>query len=675
MNRAPQNLCLAMTFDLGKAFVSFTHLNVIALLFVVAWAKEIWACKTLETVEMNGNFSAQFVKLPDKSVYAEKEGLHEMLHQTMEPFTSSLVRISLPGDMSSQGTALAKPVETSTVDWTFLPTVGTTSIIQTQSTISFGNVRPSLVNPVAESILGDYTWQPFVLLTDPVVGMITRRIAPKIAWTLAAPGVTPTVYTMLTCFPGVIVKNPAGTPSMADFVGGPSSCQPIPLTHGVFGGGPWKPYGDYFPCGDVCGSRVFWADGADSLDNTGATVNNGQAWKITLELQVLAGFANLTGADWKVEIRLHSSNSSSSVIAVVDGITLTAGVSTIFNLPAVNTSGYFSISFLFEDANIFAPMVVRSVLLGLNCVSSFHHVSLSGQQNKPGIVDSIRVNGAGLLLSNTVTEISKGGSVYALQSPGETPWWYWMLSLTNITNANTMSRTVMGWNKGLYTFVKPQSGNPLALTTAYYKPALTSRQTARYLPMFEPFSSRSYVVALCVPATVSNNAASVVYPTSQVTYTICRAIEFTTTDQFFNVDVSRLSTSFFNDYVDALRVVPQFYENPLHLGAVGKIISSIAQKVVEWAPSLISGLTVAKKYANEINQGQGPLVLSRKNVQSLPAAQGASRPKKKGSMGSKSSTRSKRSARVSVPGSTVKVKLTKAQKKKLKKQTGVADLR
>lgn len=617
--------------------------------------------------EMIGRSSARFVKVPSHTLAAEKQEVVAMLHQTMEPLTAGLIRVSPPGDMSSQGTAVAKPIVTETLDWSTIPLVPGTTITQLQVSLAYGPTAKASGIPV----LGDSRWQPFVLLMDPVVAAIVRRIAPVNAWTLALPGATTVSYVMRTAFPGVLQRNIVPEDWRVDFIATPDSHQNIVLQDMTFLSGSWKPYGDYAPAGDVGGTRVFWADGGDSLGTTGAVVPGGQAWVVAVTLSIPAGFANLVVNSYNIEVRLHGGPTvSSSVVEVLGPAVLSGGPSVLVTLPRVNFSGYFSLWINFDSSMVNpTPVSVPQVVLGLNTISSYHHMSLSGMQNKGLVVDQVRVNGSSLLLSNVVNNVAKGGSVYAIQSDAEKPWYFWTQSLTHITSANTNLRVVQSWDKGLYTFVKPQGGRPLALEEAYLKDGNLLVTDTRHLPMFKPFGEKSYVVAVIVPPFLNPAAAVSLYPTAVTTFTVCRAIEFTSMDQFYNVEVSKVASAFFNDYADLVRGVPQFYENPLHLGAIGGILAGVAQKVVEWAPKVAKGIVTAGKVV---------LGMQRNVVREYPELAAVQKGKVKSSRRSSSrdSRASSRSRSRSNPRSALKTRdpvvlagLSKAQRKRLRKKT------
>lgn len=635
-----------------------------------------FACNSTATIDdflgMSYNGS-KFIQMPNHSALAEREEVKAMLHQTMEPFTASLIRISNPGDLTSLGTAVAKPVETQTLDWTVVPQVvgATPALTQLQSQMGFG---PSGINLSQTPILGDVVWQPFMLLMDPVVGYITRRLAPSNAWSLGAPGTASISYSIRTFFPGITVIQSPTVSNRVDFMAGPGQVVNLPVADMTFSQGSWKPYGNYCTCGDVLGTRVFWADGSDSLNATGAKVNNGQSWVVTLTVLIPLGYPGMIAGQWFIETRVHSSEDGYSTISQTPGPAVAAGTQTPVTTLPCNTSGYFSLHLVFEDDTpATLPMRIISTTLGLNTVSSYDHVSLSGQQNKQDIIDQIRVNGSGMLLSNVVTQYSKGGTVYGLQSTAEHPWFYWTQSLSNLTNANTQMRTVQNWDKGLYCFVKPQGGTPLAMETAYFKQGELNRSENRSLPMFRPFGKKSYVVVIIVPPNVIGS--TVVYPTAQTTYTVCRAIEFTTMDQFFNVDTSKVATSFYSDYVDGIRSVPQFYENPLHLAAIGGLVAKVAQKVVEWAPKVIKGIGYAVGGAKMVERQMSNKSSSSSAGTSLAKAMRTSRPSTPRSRTpSVSSLRSRSGSRSSRSGATtLRIKggssmvLSKAQRKRLAK--------
>lgn len=622
---------------------------------------------------MDGSLSAKFVKVPSRAEGVEREQISAMLHQTMEPFTAGLIRVVAPGDLSCEGTAVAKPVETFTVNWTNLPVVpgsgtGTTGgLVQLQSTISYG-VGSSTLPQSAVPILGDTNWQPFVLLMDPVVAYITRTLAPKDAWAITPTGINVS-YAASLMFPGVVANGTSLPEYRVDMVGSSLGIVNLPIADLKWTDGSWKPYGDYVPAGDVRGTRVVWIDGCDSIDALGAVTRSGQGWRAGLTVSIPAGYGGLLAGAWFLECRIHSNESSSETVFIYPGPTVSAGSSAGFASPSVAFSGYFSFWIRFDETVGLTPIpiCVNAFTISLNTVSAYRHASLSGQETMAMVIDQVRVNGSSLLVSNVVTQYSKGGTVYGIQSNAEYPWYYWTQSLTNITSANTTMRTVQNWDKGLYCFVKPQGGLPFAMDPAYQKQGIITSVTSRNLPMFKPFGPKSYVVIVVVPPDVGSSAV-VVYPTAQSTVTCCRSIEFSTNHQFFNVDKSMCSTDDFGKFADAIRVVPQFYENPLHLAAIGSLVANVARKVVEWAPRVAKG---AASVLQLVGGGQTEVA----SVSSVRKSRSRSNSAGKKMLVVKTPTRSRsRSGSASSRGksgsrksSMVKLKLTKSQRRRARK--------
>jgi hypothetical protein len=522
-----------------------------------------------------------------------KEEVRALLHQLAEPMTCSLVRAALPGDMTSQGSALAKPIQTFTVDWTQPPTVPGTSILQLQSQMGTGSPLPISLDLPYTPILTDVRTEPFVLLRDPVVSFIRRNLVPSTAQSVQS------TYTLVTQFPGASRRVPATSAfERYSFMSGPGIIVPIPFSHMVFSAGDWKIYGDYAPCGVVGDRRVFWADGSDVLDTAGTRnsptpTNFAQGWVATLRMK--AG-STIGPNKYAIQIVQHLSETESTIVHQQQGVVTIDVVETVVPLTpvAIPFSGYFSVALIFDDgADSDNPITVTQGSLLTNIVSGYQHVSLSAEQQMMGLLDKVRVNGASILVSNVVSEITKGGTVYQCQPPGDRPWYYWF-DAEAISDLNTDLRSILPWSKGAYAFVKPQGNAPLQLRTAYSRPGLLveANATAHSVPQFKPFEQYGTVVVLCVPSTIPTDAPQ--YPTSQATVTVCRAIEFTTRGQFFNIDTSRIPTHVYDEFVDAARLLPQFYENPLHIAMIGALIARVATQVMIWAPRVVAGITAFK---------------------------------------------------------------------------------
>jgi hypothetical protein len=157
----------------------------------------------------------------------------------------------------------------------------------------------------------------------------------------------------------------------------------------------------------------------------------------------------------------------------------------------------------------------------------------------------------------------------------------------NVSNTNVAARYVGDWSKGFYGFAKPQGTSPMELLDVW--DSQDGATTHLHLPLFRPFVNIGAIVVLIQPPAPLSGTFS---PT-QYTLHVVRAVEFTSNDQFFDVEPPFIPVADYDAYVEALAEMPQFYENPLHLAALGMLIARAASLVVRYGPRAIE---LAKLY-------------------------------------------------------------------------------
>lgn len=413
-------------------------------------------------------------------------------------------------------------------------------------------------------IVGKPEWQPVVLLRDPVVEMIVRTMAKGDL----APGGATSDYAIEFGLSAVeFALNPT---TIVDFTSVPAGFDislPISgLKMSVPSPSGYNVYGDYVVSGSNNGERVIWLDAGHDASaevylacTSGATVVNDDLMLASLVLH--------TGPDETVPVSQGYFHNVNTWLELNTPLT-------------TETSGYYSVRISSDHAPAGAKFSMlreaNRCFVRVQTCAGFRHIMSESLVNKAQIVDQVRVNGCSLLCQNVVTNFTRGGTVYAVQTTGVDPWYTMFGSTETLSNFNLNQRYVGPWEKGLYTFVKPQGDKPMALRPAWERANASAVDTyGTPLPMFRPFSDQGNVCVLMVPATVSNADGNTVYPTSTATLTVCRAIEYTTRDQFFDVESPSLPPQLFDSYSYEIGTVPQFYENPLHLHDIARVIGNV----------------------------------------------------------------------------------------------------
>lgn len=480
-----------------------------------------------------------------------------LLEQTMDPISAQLVRMVLPGDVTTLGTALARTSSQSTVEW--------------YSNGSDGWVQPSLYSsggsqtPLMNSPGSFYA----TLLRDPVVRAITRSDMKE--------GAAQPSYELEFGFPYDRLNS--------IFVLQRTTPLPIPVSGMVHVEGT-PVYGEWVPGGVHEGRRVIWLD---------ASPDSGTI--ITLQLSV-----ENDSEDAKDRLRFTVFNEHPQGRTVdfsqllLQSADLANGYGRAITITA---SGYYSfeIELLDKVDDTYAPQISAfSMFYDSESLISFcRHHPTAGLTNKKDTVVNGRTLGASMLLSNVAPVVKRGGSVTLAQTSAVVPWYQYWSNDERLDTVNVQARDVLNWENGAYTYIKPQGSNPFQMHSIFECNDCLNTKLHRPLPMFEPFGDHGQVVIRIDPP-----IESIESETANLRIVLATALEFTTDDQFYNVVVSQLSSEDHDEFVAALRLMPQFYDNPIHLAAIASLIRAAASTVVEWGPRIRTGIRHAERVAGYI---------------------------------------------------------------------------
>jgi hypothetical protein len=500
-----------------------------------------------------------------------------LLHQTMEPVSAHLARIPVVGFMPTVGTALARTVDTYSRDYSdYLNVVPSSDSHQTDRNGKF-------------AMQNDLSVEPIILLREPLVSHIQRTIVP--------PGSTPR-YSIDTAFLGLTATALVAGDALqlnGQFIGHASVTTQIPVTSMTHQTG-FACYGNTAPAGRAGGRNVVWLDTpgealtATTITAAFTTVKSGIG-----EQPVLPS----NGPEFVVsrhvsETRFEPAGSAE----MTKGETDASRYECTFSLVG---SGYYSFSLVFPGSfGLFEGTNFSYVFEGFEMTyeftgsTAFQHVMPLALEGKEDIIRQARVNGSSLFVQNTSAEQARGGTVYATQLAGDVPWYESIADVRNISNNNSITRYVGDWAKGFYGYAKPQGSSPMDLLDVWSD--LDDPVQHLHVPLFEPFRNIGTVVVLIQAPTPLAGTFS---PT-QYTMHVVRAYEFTTVDQFFDVEPPMIPPQHYDEYVTELSRMPQFFENPLHLAAIAALIARAAMMVQRYGPSamhLAKAFLVAKDLA------------------------------------------------------------------------------
>lgn len=231
---------------------------------------------------------------------------------------------------------------------------------------------------------------------------------------------------------------------------------------------------------------------------------------------------------------------------------------------SLTTSGYYSVGFMCFNATKVTNLALTAEVTVQQWFSHYTHPSW---QSTSAPCD-VRVLGDCLLATNTAPELFKGGAVYAYQQQDNAPWYMAQDNPSYFTSVNRQELYQGNLSQGLYAVVKPQGHenvNPFAMLPV----RASTSPSAPFL--FRPFAVAGLVSILLVPPALS----------SEVSFTIhyMRTVEFTTDSQLFAVRPSTVPRAMIPTILDELSSCPQFFENPLHLGA----IAAVLQRLASWS--------------------------------------------------------------------------------------------
>lgn len=477
-----------------------------------------------------------------------------MLHQATDPMSAPLLRLKSPGAQTPVGTAVGKVFYNTDINWTVLDSPN----------IEPHRRQPGTLGNIAVPLLDDITHYPFILTHHPIISAI-YRVDSKVTGTVPQDDFT---YIVGKDFVGLISLE-AGAE------------EHIGLTSQIrLSGTPLL--GDFVPGMVVASTPVTYFDGYENLSLVGSRLT------VTVRAQT-----NIGASTMYLRLMIHDEVSSDVAAAqVVPAVTTGNTVDVDVTIPY---SGYFSL--VVQNAgNAEEGVSIDKILYKGRMKYYMRHLTLHTQQELNHTINTARVNGSSMLLTNTAPEMMKQGIVHAAQFPASTPWLA-NLTLESFAMLNPTISTRKSWVDGLYTFCKPQGGadtrgvNDFVPTLAGVSAPATDL-TATFIDTksnavynFNPFDFGGYVGALVVP-TVSPGLSQIA-PTSACNLTICNAIEFTTRQQLFNVGQASIMTQQFDNYVDALSAIPQFYENPFHMSDIWKGIRAAAQRVVEFTEDVV----------------------------------------------------------------------------------------
>jgi len=146
------------------------------------------------------------------------------------------------------------------------------------------------------------------------------------------------------------------------------------------------------------------------------------------------------------------------------------------------------------------------------------------------------------------------------------------------------------WEKGIYGFIKPTNYDDFVMHTPFLQQdglqsSVTSMVDDVEYPLHPP---GSWLVLAAKVDLQSLSGASPTYAAGASYTTVTNAVEFRTTDTWYNQEVPQLNQADLELAMKLVAGMPQFHENPLHIAAIGAFLRAVGPSVLRVAKSLIA---------------------------------------------------------------------------------------
>lgn len=349
----------------------------------------------------------------------------------------------------------------------------------------------------------------------------------------------------------------------------------------------YGPEGVYFPVTQK-GNQLkwFWFDGID-LPNDGTGINS----------TFLQGAISVV--DWtltnQVLVRLYAWDNGVAILQpgtitwtvtalVTQNISITkpgyyaydVEVSAVDGPPGTRNEISFGMASIYQYPPLNADGLVYSVINRAT-------LPLPGYYTNRYSIQALRVMGVSSLTSNTSAEFYRGGNAFAVQLPSSNDFQNVVLEPNPMT---TYSRVPSQWSgdakNGVYTWMRPT-----AITDFQFQTPATFDEGGAVQQFFSPMESLGSYVVSYINATDSSSALNL-----HAKVVVAFSVEYRSTNNWIPTSMPDMDFVVFNQGLEALRMVPQFSENPVHWKKVWDAITkgtlSVLKHTALAAPALVS---------------------------------------------------------------------------------------
>jgi len=322
-------------------------------------------------------------------------------------------------------------------------------------------------------------------------------------------------------------------------------------------------------CLEAQDGRFFWLDAGTVIQTrvkcTGATVTSGSyAFSVDFRKWSLGGIIKQSlGANTHV---ITASGTSSINYTVSE-----SGYYAFFISAANNTVvGGSLTNFQFGAGYIVTDQDVMGHLPPASYVQNF------------GAVGATRVLGASMLYTNTASPLNRQGKIGGVQVPENGTHWSEIYSAVNPFNTLMLIPEAEKFEaaNGCYGFLKPTQPGDFDFRSH------VEVQAGLIVDSHYPIDdmSSAYIAMAVVIETTDGRDGEI---------TFCHSQEYQTTDQYREPKTPNGSITMYKEGVSFIRHVPQWHENPLHLGDIWNTVKGGLRKVggaiVKYGPAVLEG--------------------------------------------------------------------------------------
>jgi len=342
----------------------------------------------------------------------------------------------------------------------------------------------------------------------------------------------------------------------------------------------------------IQGRKAVWIDAGS---NNPATIILQIHTDLNTVIQNGAVVAGVTDVYFEVA-KMNSAESGSDLVKFVN--VPAQGSSTLQNVTiTIIDSGFYTFNLRGTATNLGISSVDTCLDLRLIYTGTTALVSrFVTNSNLPGtnalsrlLAIDAQVNGAGLLISNTTPQISRGGRVYATSASNGANWYDYSYDPENtIMSANPASTHSNDWSDGVYGFIKPINTSILRkVNKSSSENNLLYAYPCGYVVATQSSVSTGYsgMNVFVIQPPVATSTTTGVSATAVLNF--CVSYEFTTNSQLFTKASTEVSPADFDRAMMILSEMDQFSTNAFHLSemwnSIKKAAGGAARAVAPWS--------------------------------------------------------------------------------------------